>query len=56
MQKIGIPCAISIAVERFQNRIFLINGNFRDEKSKNLFIIEACSSRIFVKRKVSNNL
>ena len=48
--------AISIAVERFHSGIFLINGNFKDEKSINSFIIEACSSRIFIKRKASNNL
>ena len=32
MHKIDIYCALSIAVQRFHNRIFLINGSFKDKK------------------------
>ena len=56
MHKIGISCAISIAVERFRDAIFLINGNFRDEKIIYSLILVSCLSRIFMKRKLSNNL
>ena len=38
MHKIGISCAISIAVERFRNGIFLINENFWDEIDINSLI------------------
>ena len=33
MHKIGLSCAISIPLERFQNGIFSISGNSSDEKN-----------------------
>ena len=56
MRKIDISCVISIALERFQNGIFLISGNFGDEKTMNSLILVCCPGTIVIKRKVSINL
>ena len=52
--KYAIFCAISVAVERFGNRIFYSKEFSRREEYSSLVLV-SCSGRVFMKTKVSNN-
>ena len=51
MHKISTSWVAFLALQRFQNGIFPISGNFRDEKNINSLIVMFCSSGIFMKRR-----